>query len=1130
MESNGGGDALPYVEIAEGIVSRTSAEQLLADLKLHNERMLEEHKRQLDEQYQKSINDLIKQFAPPPARQPIPILRPAITPAVADQNTEAFYEAARSKNKELKISIFEGQARKAVVRARMEEKGVESFVVRTTGSLPSTHQQQLEMAAEEAEKEEARRKKALEPKEHPSLKHSIYKEPLVPPASSLAKKLPLHNNKAAAAVAGGGGGEEERGGGSPIAQQRKTLASMLRGKPASEVLAEQAFDEQDDDQYFGKMDSNTQYFIKKTSFLLDQTHAELKHNVGAKKKKAKKKQQRQSHSVDDSNSSSSHNNNNNNDHNAGYRGRNAEEGGGGEVAEEEEEDEVVEDVGEEKESPLFDLDQEGKEANEDVEPLFPPVLQEVPAVAAREPKILKTVEFGGEEVMRLPAVAGATTRDEKQLPPGWSNQRVNGYEYEEDPHLNLTKGEWENEIARHVLSVYASANTPKDLRESKAVLEYVDLKKEETLQTVMEYIESEDGRGGRSSSPSNDNRTKSDQMGEGEEEVGEELEGKEVSSPGTSARPKSSRGDSPGRSRSPNSRSGTPNSKKKKATKKVKGKGEGFGLANTWLSTIAKGEKKKLLGAAETGEQEEEVDEEIPDEEARDVFALHGQETSVKPTSSHSRGASPSRSRGGRPKGSAASSKRGNTRGSMSTRGTEGSGWDQLNDGDDGGGREVGDSSSGGGGSSPTFSPGKKGAATEAGLRFDTEASFRATSKFRTCTLIKTLGGRGEEVAIRGSPRVSPIWFVSTGDVYLDWTRLPDGVKLQAHLTNLYEKRHFKEYLGIIVHTIDDMWRERKLGPQNLQDFGKRRQSTKKRVEIDPKLILDRTKLTSGKDSGNKSKETILPPWNPNEGPFGDEEPNGVWAQDAAAAKQVKESAEYISDEQLIHLWEQLIMAANAMGILCVEKKKYDLAMEILNKADAWANRDDILVKAKRLELKAHVNDALAFYFFKRGKNMSAFSYTNLALDTHEEFGNMEATAICLTHLSAIHCLAGRFKEAHKIIYQFLAMVEDGRLAFETATPKQLCLVAIAYHNLAVIQLKLLVPDLACKSSQNARKISRLCLSYSNRWIHVLQWTHEVALEDIKFQLTARPGMPLNEAQLAVIKDLTTEMYNPDSI
>jgi hypothetical protein len=97
----------------------------------------------------------------------------------------------------------------------------------------------------------------------------------------------------------------------------------------------------------------------------------------------------------------------------------------------------------------------------------------------------------------------------------------------------------------------------------------------------------------------------------------------------------------------------------------------------------------------------------------------------------------------------------------------------------------------------------------------------------------------------------------------------------------------------------------------------------------------------------------------------------------------------------------------------------------------------------------------------------------------------------------------------------------------EEATPRQLCLVSIAYHNLAVVQLKLLVPDLAAKNSQNARKIARLCLSFSNRWMQVYEWTHEVAMEDIKFQLTHKPAVPLNQKQLGIIKELTTTMYDP---
>lgn len=101
-------------------------------------------------------------------------------------------------------------------------------------------------------------------------------------------------------------------------------------------------------------------------------------------------------------------------------------------------------------------------------------------------------------------------------------------------------------------------------------------------------------------------------------------------------------------------------------------------------------------------------------------------------------------------------------------------------------------------------------------------------------------------------------------------------------------------------------------------------------------------------------------------------------------------------------------------------------------------------------------------------------------------------------------------------------------MSFEECTPMQLCLITIAYHNLAVIQLKMEVPDLACKSSQNARKIARLCLSYSNRWIKVLQRTHEMAIDDVKF-LLATKGF-LEDQILRVVQGLVEELYNPSPL
>ena len=59
------------------------------------------------------------------------------------------------------------------------------------------------------------------------------------------------------------------------------------------------------------------------------------------------------------------------------------------------------------------------------------------------------------------------------------------------------------------------------------------------------------------------------------------------------------------------------------------------------------------------------------------------------------------------------------------------------------------------------------------------------------------------------------------------------------------------------------------------------------------------------------------------------------------------------------------------------------------------------------------------------------------------------------------------------------------------------------YHNLAVIQLKLEAPELACNSSQNARKLARLSLSFANRWMETFQHTHEVALASAKRTIIA---------------------------
>lgn len=50
---------------------------------------------------------------------------------------------------------------------------------------------------------------------------------------------------------------------------------------------------------------------------------------------------------------------------------------------------------------------------------------------------------------------------------------------------------------------------------------------------------------------------------------------------------------------------------------------------------------------------------------------------------------------------------------------------------------------------------------------------------------------------------------------------------------------------------------------------------------------------------------------------------------------------------------------------------------------------------------------------------------------------------------------------------------------------------------LQVEQLILRHAGQACMSSQNARRLARLCLSYSNRWLHSFEGTHKLALAEL---------------------------------
>ena len=383
---------------------------------------------------------------------------------------------------------------------------------------------------------------------------------------------------------------------------------------------------------------------------------------------------------------------------------------------------------------------------------------------------------------------------------------------------------------------------------------------------------------------------------------------------------------------------------------------------------------------------------------------------------------------------------------------------------------------------------------------------YEPDAKFRRSMVIRN--EKGEEVTVRTAPRVSPIWFISAGDIYADWTALPDGAKVQAQLSNFYEHRKFLEYFQVIEMILLGLWD--KLYPLDINS----RFFLDKRYSLRPtvKDCLQTRRRNRGRSSNSPSKEETF-------------NLNDDWGIDDNYNTQSASMTMY-NHQFIMEHWRRLIITGNAVSILCVEKSRFDIALNLLNKIKDWLGRDDILPADVREELVGHVSDTRSYYFYKKQKYGSAVYEIQRAKKIHEKYGNTEEATINILRLATIECMQSKFKESHKRLYEFLSIIEDGKLGLNNANAKQLCLVAIAYHNLAVIQMKLQVPDLAVRSSQSARKIARLCLSYSNRWIETFQWTHDAAMDDCNFLFSLEKGLDKEQAQ--TVKQLLNTAFNPD--
>ena len=75
-------------------------------------------------------------------------------------------------------------------------------------------------------------------------------------------------------------------------------------------------------------------------------------------------------------------------------------------------------------------------------------------------------------------------------------------------------------------------------------------------------------------------------------------------------------------------------------------------------------------------------------------------------------------------------------------------------------------------------------------------------------------------------------------------------------------------------------------------------------------------------------------------------------------------------------------------------------------------------------------------------------------------------------------------------------------------------------------------------STQNARRLARLCLSYSNRWLHSFEGTHKLALAELARALPASKqgggvggggrgaGAEAEREQMEMLTHLTEQLFS----
>ena len=269
-------------------------------------------------------------------------------------------------------------------------------------------------------------------------------------------------------------------------------------------------------------------------------------------------------------------------------------------------------------------------------------------------------------------------------------------------------------------------------------------------------------------------------------------------------------------------------------------------------------------------------------------------------------------------------------------------------------------------------------------------------------------------------------------------------------------------------------------------------------------------------------------------------------------------------------LWMRLVLTCIAFSVKLVEKRKYADALEMLARSKSLLGRYFIdeppssapLSHGEGCEnqgvknhadttgkvLDGHINDGYAHYYASRGKPSAALRYVRCAISVYRRLRDATNVAKCLLHKAYVLLQLGNNDESMACMERVLEMVQEGSLDSPDpvglcgssgmggsvcgADPQRVLLVATAYHNIAVLQLIMGRIGEACLSSQNARRLARLCLGVSGPHIASFERTHQRALEGLTTALQGRTnnGEGRNkdgeEERIKVFRKLMDELFD----